>query len=417
MAQPSSPILVSPADTAVHQPTKISLIWNSATGAVTYGVEFATDSSFSVIVKRDTTVTGTSFYLDSLLLNTKYFWRVRSKSAEGTGSFSPTFRFTTWASVPLGPLPVNLGNAAGFSILAYSEITSVTASAITGNVGVSPAAGAFLGLTQTQVTGTMYTVDATGPAGSVVSPSFLTQATGDLTIAYNDAAGRTVSPVGLAGNLGGQTLYAGLYKSSGTLEISAGDLTLDANGNSNSVWIFQIASSFNMTSGRQVFLTNGAKASNIFWQVGTAATFGTTSVMKGTIMAGTQVTMATGATLEGRALALTANVTLQQNTITIPSATTSVGIGRSSMSFDLLQNFPNPFNPETTISFDLPMSGHVHLAVYDLLGREVAIVVDGLKSQGRYEEKFSAVDISSGVYFYQLTSGGQRAIRKMTILK
>ena len=165
------------------------------------------------------------------------------------------------------------------------------------------------------VVGVIYGVDATGPAGSIPFPSMLTQAMVDLTVAFNDAAGRTVDSIGISGNLGGRTLYAGLYKSNSTLEITAGDLTLDAQGDVNAVWIFQIASSFNMTSGRQVFLSGGAKASNIFWQVGSAATFGTTAVMKGTILAHAAITFATGATLEGRALARTESVTLQSNVI------------------------------------------------------------------------------------------------------
>jgi hypothetical protein len=143
----------------------------------------------------------------------------------------------------------------------------------------------------------------------------LTQAMVDLTTAFDDAAGRTVDPIGVSGNLGGRTLYAGLYKSNSALEISSGDLTLDAQGDVNAVWIFQIASNFNMTPGRQVFLSGGAKASNIFWQMGSAATFGTTTVMKGTILAHTTITFATGASLEGRALARTEAVTLQSNVI------------------------------------------------------------------------------------------------------
>jgi hypothetical protein len=117
----------------------------------------------------------------------------------------------------------------------------------------------------------------------------LTVAKGDLTTAFNDAAGRTVDPIAVSGNLGGQTLFPGLYKSVGSLEITAGDLTLDAGGNADAVWIFQIATSFNMNSGRQIFLINSANAANIYWQVGSLATFGTTSVMKGTVMADGEV--------------------------------------------------------------------------------------------------------------------------------
>lgn len=217
-----------------------------------------------------------------------------------------------------GPDPVDLGTAGQFAILAHSAITNVPFSAILGNVGLSPSAGSFIGLTEGEVTGIIYTVDVSGPAGSVQNATLLTEAKGDLTAAYNDAAGRTLNPIGVAGNLGGQTLSPGLYKSTGTLEITAGDLTLDAGGDPDAVWIFQIASSFNMSTGRKVVLANGAEAGNIFWQVGSGATLGTDVVMKGTIMAQTQVTMATGSTLDGRAMALSENVTLQQNTINLP---------------------------------------------------------------------------------------------------
>jgi hypothetical protein len=128
-----------------------------------------------------------------------------------------------------------------------------------------------------------------------------------------------VGAVTIAGNLGGLTLTPGLYKSTSSLEISSGDLTLDAQGNANAVFIFQIASTLTTTAGRQVILSGGAKAANIFWQVGSSATLGTTSVVKGTIMADQSITLATGATLDGRALARIAAVTMDSNTVTIPA--------------------------------------------------------------------------------------------------
>lgn len=209
---------------------------------------------------------------------------------------------------------VNLRTATGFAILAGSLISNVPTSSITGNIGLSPAARSFItGFGLTEVTGSIYAADDISPVGT---PAMLTEAKGDLTIAYNDAAGRTSTDMVLiAGNIGGLTLTPGLYKSTGSLEISSGDVTFDALGNANAVFIIQIASSFTTTSGRKVFLAGGAKAANIFWQVGTSATFGTTSVMKGTIMADQSISLNTGASVEGRLMARIAGITMAGSTV------------------------------------------------------------------------------------------------------
>jgi hypothetical protein len=148
----------------------------------------------------------------------------------------------------------------------------------------------------------------------------LTAAKGDLTIAYNDAAGRTPIPVGPflnpgVGNLAGLDLVPGLYKFTGEA-IATTDFTLT--GSASDVWIFQIASALTVSNGVHVTLAGGARASNIFWQVGTSAILGTTSVFQGTIMADASITMQTGATLNGRALAFSATVALDSNVIRVP---------------------------------------------------------------------------------------------------
>jgi hypothetical protein len=137
-----------------------------------------------------------------------------------------------------------------------------------------------------------------------------------LSTAILDAAGRTVGAITVAGNLGGQTLAPGLYKSTSSLAISSGDLTLQ--GDANAVWIFQMASTLTTTSGRQVILSGGANPANIFWQVGSSATLGTSSVFEGNILASASISLATGATLNGRALAITA-VTLDSNPVNSPA--------------------------------------------------------------------------------------------------
>jgi hypothetical protein len=215
---------------------------------------------------------------------------------------------TTTTTMPShGQAPVPLGSAANFVVLAGSTVTNTGATMVTGDLGVSPGT-AVTGFPPGTVTGAMHAGD---PAAA--------QAQIDLTTAFNDAAGRTVGAVTVAGNLGGQTLTPGLYKSTSSLEISSGDLTLDAQGNANAVFIFQMASTLTTTAGRQVILSGGAKAANIVWQVGSSATLGTTSVFQGNILAAQSITLDTGATLDGRALARIAAVALDANTITEPA--------------------------------------------------------------------------------------------------
>lgn len=199
---------------------------------------------------------------------------------------------------------VTLSGSTNFAILAGSAISSTGATTITGDLGLSPGSSVG-GFPPGILTGTQH-----------VNDPIANQAKLDLTAAYNDAAGRTSTDiVTLSGNVGGLTLTPGLYKSTSSLAISSGDLTFDAKGNSSAVFIIQIASTLTTTSGRKVFLKGGALASNIFWQVGSSATFGTTSSMKGTVMAMQSITFNTGATLDGKGLARIGAVVMAGNTI------------------------------------------------------------------------------------------------------
>jgi len=219
-----------------------------------------------------------------------------------------------------GQAPVDLGWAGGFAILSKSGITDVPTSAITGNVGTSPITGAAItGLDCAEVTGTIFTVNAAGPACRVEFPVLLTAAVSDMETAYTDAAGRTLpdaTELG-AGNIDGMTLAPGLYKWGTPLLIPTG-VTLDAQGDTNAVWIFQIAQGLTAGNGAIVTLSGGAQARNIFWQVAGQTTLGTTADFKGIVLCATAIVLNTGATLEGRALAQTA-VTLQMNAVTEPN--------------------------------------------------------------------------------------------------
>lgn len=240
----------------------------------------------------------------------------------------------------VSPAKINLGTTANFVVLAETWITNVPTSVITGNIGVSSATGAQIGVKCAEITGNIYTVDALaayagGPGGSAdntcvmagpgANKTLVDNAVNDMVVtAYADATGRIPDETGrLAGNIGGETFTAGVYKWNTDVNLT-NNITLS--GSATDVWIFQMTGDLNVDSkgsillGVKVLLTGGAKASNVFWQVGggTGATLGTYSTFNGTILSAKQVILQTGAVLNGRALAQS-QVTLDANTISIPT--------------------------------------------------------------------------------------------------
>ena len=247
-----------------------------------------------------------------------------------------------------GPTTVNLGTAEPFAILSGTGVANTSTSAITGNVGVSPTTGASItGLPCAEVTGTIYTVDAAGPACRVEDGPLLVTAKNDLTAAFIDAAGRTPVTT-VPTELGGTTKIAGVYDSASTtfgITAGAGALVLDGQGDSSSVFIFEMnatGTGLTVGPGSTVSLVNGAQACNVFWRVDTAA-IDTTAVFKGNILALTSITVANGANIEGRLLARNGNVTLISDTITRPtcSATTGGGGGGTTTTTNTTPGLPD----------------------------------------------------------------------------
>ena len=217
-----------------------------------------------------------------------------------------------------GPAPVSLGGASPFVILTKTGVTNVPTSVITGDVGASGITGAAIGVTCAEVTGTIYSENAEGPLPCrVTDATLLTLAVGDMETAYTDAAGRTLPDATElnSGEIGGYTLSPGLYKWGTGVSISY-DVTLS--GGPNDVWIFQIADSLTMASGKKVTLAGGALAKNIFWQVaGASVAFGTTAQFEGTVLAKKKIALTSDAKVNGRLLAQT-EVTLIKNVVTAP---------------------------------------------------------------------------------------------------
>ena len=207
-------------------------------------------------------------------------------------------------------LPVNLGTVSTYAILAGSTITNTGSSVVSGDIGLSPG---------TSITGFPPGVQSSGVTN--VTNAAALSAQNALTAAYLDAQGRTPATTTVS-DLGGSTLVPGIYKAPSSLAIT-GTLTLNGGGDSNAVFIFQVPSALTTASGSSVVLENGASACNVFWQVTSSATLGSTSSFAGTIEAQTSITLDTGATVSGRVLASTGAVTLDTNHVSVPTCTSA----------------------------------------------------------------------------------------------
>jgi hypothetical protein len=232
------------------------------------------------------------------------------------------------------PTQVGLGSATNFAILAGSGISDVPTSSITGNVGLSPTTGAAItGLTCAEVTGTTYTVDGAGPAPCAVNdPGLLTTARGDARTAFN-ATSALPGATPLTTDLAGQTLVAGLYSFGAGATNLSGTVTLNAQNDPNSVWIFQASSTLITSAGSTVSFSNipsgttaAQLACNVYWTVGSSATLNSATTFVGTILASASITLvgATGTTVTGRLFAANAAgnagaVTLDHDTIIRPT--------------------------------------------------------------------------------------------------
>lgn len=211
----------------------------------------------------------------------------------------------------------SLGNAANFGVLAGSTVTNTGATVIGGHVGVSPGS-AITGFPPGTVS-----AGSSLHAGNATSAGAQTS----LTTAYNDLAGQTPTQNLTGQDLGGLTLTSGVYKFDSSAQLT-GTLTLNAQGSTNSAFIFQIGSSLTTASNSSITMINGGSLCNVFWQVGSSATLGTTTSFLGNILALTSITLNTGAKVTGRTLARNGAVTLDTNTTTAAQCTnTTPGTG------------------------------------------------------------------------------------------
>jgi hypothetical protein len=211
----------------------------------------------------------------------------------------------------LAPEGVNLGSASTFGIMATSAITNTGFSTINGDVSLDPGTS-ITGFPPGVVNGSIHINDAVSA-----------QARADLLVAYNYAKtlppGTTISAGADLGALYPLGIPPGTYTSGSTMLVST-PLVLDAGGNADAVWVFQIGSS--LTTGASVSLANGAQAKNVFWVPTSDVTIGVGTIFYGTIVAGRDATGQTGTVIHGRILsgAITAGtIALDTNTVNVPA--------------------------------------------------------------------------------------------------
>jgi hypothetical protein len=201
---------------------------------------------------------------------------------------------------------VDLGTAAPFAVLAGTTVTNTGASVISGDVGVSTGS-AITGFPPAIVIG-----------GSLhANDAVAIQAKSDLTTAYTTTAGLPSTQT-ISADLGGTELVSGVYKAPSSMGLT-GTVTLNGQGDADSVFIFQAGSTLTANVGSTVALVNGAQACNVFWQVGSSATIYSSTTFAGTVMASVSITLGTGASVAGRVLAGSGAVTLNDNLITVPT--------------------------------------------------------------------------------------------------
>src|SRR6478736_4981182 len=312
--------LTDPLNLATGVPLNkvISAVFSTAMDPTTITTSTFTVANGATPVTGTVTYTGTTATFTptgNLLSGSTYTATVTTGAKNLAGTpLATNFVWNFNTSAPLGPLAVDLKSVARFGIIAgvgvsnnagFSEIHNL-------DVGISPGVrSSVTGFPPAViVNGALYASDDLIPVGTA---AMLIQAKQDLTDAYLFAEGATTpAPATVSGDLGGTTLAPGIYKSTSTLLIQSGDLTLDAQGDVNAVWIFQIASGFTTVGGAggNVILIGGAQAKNIFWQTGSSSTIGDFTSFKGNVLALTSITMNTAAKAEGRMLARNGSVVM-----------------------------------------------------------------------------------------------------------
>ena len=389
LAPAGVPVQLAPANNAIDQTTSLTIRWRAATAAATYHLQAGAESTFaSGLIVNDSTLTDTSKSVSGLGYNQKYYWRVRSKNAGGSSAFAATWNFRTVMSVPTAPV-----------------LLTPAANAIE-----QPTAGLLFSW-RALAGATHYTIqiatDSTFASGLFRNDTTLTDTTRTITGLVQNTryfwriAGR---------NAGGPGPFTAT-RSFTTLAPVPGVITLLSPAHQSVV---------NKDSARFTWNRPTPGATRYWFEISPDSAFGFTSVDSTvTDTAKTYRPLNDNATYYWRVRGGTATKwgsfsEVRRFSVVVTSVNTPQSVPTE---FTLAQNFPNPFNPTTQITFGLPKESTVRVEVYNLLGQQVAEIARGVHAAGFHTVRFDASGLTSGMYLYKLTAGEVSLFRKMMLVK
>lgn len=390
LAPAGIPALLMPANNSADQPVNVLLRWRLAASTDSYQLQLGSDSAFAgSLVVNDSTIADTVKPLSSLAYDTRYYWRVRGKNAVGSSAFSQVWNFRTVMSVPVGPLLLSPANGA----------TGAPTTGLVFTWRSIPGAANYRFQMGT---------DSSFASGIIKNDSSLV----DTSRVVNGLAVSTKHFWRVSGrNAGGAGPYSPTW-SLVTLIPVPGVVSLVAPVHLTNIFADSALFRWNRTS----------PASTRYWfQISVDSTFGTLYTVDSTLADTTKLLRSLQYNSSyywrvrgGNAGGWGAFSTVRKLSVSPASSTADPDAPRA---FTLSQNFPNPFNPTTIVNFQLPVAGWVRLAVYDMLGREVAVLVNETREPGSYAVTWNASGMASGVYLYRIQSGTSVLSRKMALMK